>query len=80
MRDSMRRAGHLLTLMNSVLMPSNGSHTLNDQARPFGDKCRFSFSTLYERRKQNYSLHREEGVYSKSLIPLNEQHRKTIFV
>ena len=70
MRESKERAGHLLTLMNAILMPSNGSHALNDQARPFGDKCRFSFSRLYDRMKQNYSLHREEGVYSKSLIPL----------
>ena len=62
--------GHLLSLMNSVLTSSNGSYTINNQARPFGNKRRFSFSRFYEKIKQNYSLHREEGVYSKSLIPL----------
>jgi hypothetical protein len=70
MREIMVRAGHLLSLMNSVLMLSNGSYTLNNEARPIVDKYMFSFSKLYDRRKQNYSVYREEGVYSKSVIPL----------
>jgi hypothetical protein len=57
----MERAGHLLTLMNLVLLPSNGSHTINNKARSFGDKCRFSFSRLYERRKAKLLFTQRRG-------------------